>query len=127
MTPEERTECAAILRAIADLVEAGEATGDLDADVSFGLTRVPDQGAAARTIAQALPLKWSGVPSPSVHGDYYNLTAATAGAGSLNGVHITVHANAGAIATEAGTRTITEWQPRPEIAALLGENPEERP
>ena len=128
MTPGERTECAAILRAVADLVEAGGATGSMDASVTFWATHADDQAAAVRTIAQALPLRWSGKSSSSTSGtDWYDLTAATEGAGSLNGVHVRIHAKAEAVATEAGTRTVTEWAPAPGIAALLSDDPEERP
>ena len=128
MRPEERTECAAILRAVADLVEAGEATGDMDADLTFWAQHTPDQPAAVRTIVQALPLRWSGKSSPASSGpDWYDLKASTEGASSLHGIHVAIHAKADAVATEAGTRTITEWAPSPEIAALLGQDPEATP
>lgn len=125
MSPEERTGCAAILRAVADLVEAGEATGNLQAVLTFWVQCTPDQPAAMRTIAQALPLRWSGESSsPSSGGDWYALKASTEGAGSTRGIEVFIEANADAVATEAGTRTITEWAPSPEIAALLDQNPE---
>ena len=124
MTPGERTECASILRAVADLVEAGEVTGSLDADVRFWAQNAPDPLSAVRTIAQALPLRWSGASSTSGGVGWYDLTASTEGAGSLHGIKVQIYARAEAVATEAGTRTITEWQPRPEVAALLGQDPE---
>ena len=128
MTPEERTECAAILRAVADLVEAGEATGDLQGSLTFWVQHTADQPAAVRTVAQALPLRWSGKSSSHTSGpDWYDLSAKTEGAGGVHGIEVSIEAHADAVATEAGTRTITEWAPSPEIAALLGQDPEATP
>ena len=128
MTPEERTECASVLRAAADLVEAGEATGKLQADLTFWVQHTPDQPAAVRAVAQAIPLRWSGVASTTSGGvEWYDLTASTEGASSIHGIKVRIYASAEAVGRAVGTRTITEWEPNPEIAALLGQDPEERP
>lgn len=126
MTPEERAQCATVLRAVADLVEAGDATGDMDAKVTFWVTRTEDERAAIRTVVQGIPLKWDGASSPGSgrDRDWYDVTAGTDGAGHLNGVRLQIHAHADAVATEAGQRTVTIWQAAPEIAALFGDDPE---
>jgi hypothetical protein len=120
MSESSRAQFAAMLRAVADVVEHDETVRIPEASVTFWTSGAEDQAAALQMIAGAIPVQWSGEISRSGRRDWYDLTASTEGASSLSGLTVTVHAYASAVCAETGTRTVTEWAPLPAVAALTG-------
>jgi hypothetical protein len=112
-TADDRAAAAAAMRAVADVLENGTGEGvDLAARVDFWVRRAPDNAANGIAIATALPGPWVAV-TKHYSRDYLELRSRPAPS-----VEISVKIPAEDACTE-GERVVTEWAPRPEIAALV--------
>jgi hypothetical protein len=113
---ERRARLVAILRAVADLTEARPDLPAPRGSLSFFVaSKHPDVPAALRDIVTAIPGPWKSAISRSSSGEYewldFDLSPAS-------GIDVKVSASAKDACTESGTRTVTTWEPLPEIAAL---------
>ncbi len=123
---DRRAAAAAILRAVADLIEAREDIAEPSVSVHFILSAysTPDIPAAVTAIASALPCQWRARISPGSSGDWLDLSAATGKSGT-RGTDVQVSARAEEVCTASGTKTVTTWAPRPAITRLLSGRPVE--
>lgn len=115
---EDRAAFVAALRAIADLVESDESVErPTGVTVHFWARGEGDNAAQAAKIATTLPpASWKGAVHHWGTTDYLEMKAQYS-----PGLDVSIAAPVAAVATEAGTKTVTVWEPRPEIAALLSE------
>ena len=121
-TEEHRAQYAAVLRAIADAVEASETI-----PVPHGyLTMFPRSREDAAAFLRAIPLPWTAEPPGP--GEHHFTFQADLGEYTSNGIRLYVHAVPEDVATGGEPKPapvmVTEWEPVPEIAALLAEQPE---
>jgi hypothetical protein len=121
MNIEDRHQVAAVLRAVADLTEAGEDTPLSRADISYHV-HGDDAAATVTAIASALPCEWHASISRSGSHEWLDLQSDLGGHLAC-GVRVSISADAAGTCTQAGTRTVTVWEPQPAIAALLGGKP----
>lgn len=117
---DRRERSAAILRAMADLIEQHPEVKEphVRADWYFQGANPAD---AMRLAAGVYPEgTWTSGTSDSGEYAWLNLEAGTAASSvSGPGVHLKVGADARAACEEAGSRTVTIWKPSPEIADLI--------
>lgn len=119
-TEGQRAQYAAVLRAIADAVEASETI-----PVPHGyLTIFPHSQEDAAAFLRAIPLPWA--PQPPGPGEDHFTFQADLGNYISDGIRLYVHAvpEHVAIGGEPKPVTVTQWQLRPGIAALLTGQPE---
>lgn len=115
-----RTAAAAILRAVADLIEARPDTPLPGSDISF-YVRGDDAPATMAAIAAALPCEWRAEFSRG--GEYEWLYLRSGPASALRGTRVSISALAADACTAAGARTVTVWQPAAALAGLVGSEP----
>ena len=124
MTTPSRPAAAAILRAVADLIEARPDIPEPSIRVHyiFGAA-VADAAAVVADVAAALPsCQWRADLDGASSRDWLTLEAQT-GATALHGAEVTISAKAEALCVATGTKTVTTWEPQPVIAALAGPVP----
>lgn len=116
-----RQEAAAILRAVAGLLETRPDLPEPHATITIyltdpGLAGIP---AALAQITAALPGPWKATISRSASSAWLDLTRAAAGSTITAGTTVTVSTPAEQACAPAGTRTVTTWRPLPAVAALI--------
>lgn len=119
----DRAAVIAHLRAVADLMENDETIPvPSNQDITFWAGRAPgDPTANAVRIAFALAPAGGWKAEERHYGDsgFLELTAQIA-----PGWKVSIEVPIADAATEAGQKTVTIWEPKPEIAALLAPEPE---
>ena len=117
-TPDAtRADAAAILRAVADLIEARADIPVPGTDISF-YVRGDDVPATMAAIAAALPCQWRAEISRS--GEYEWLYLRSGPASVLRGTRVGISAPAADACTAAGAKTVTVWQPAAALASFVG-------
>jgi hypothetical protein len=117
-TPDAtRADTAAILRAVADLIETQPSIPVPAANVSFHV-RGDGTPATMAAIAAALPCQWQAEINRS--GGYEWLSINSGSIAVLHGAQVSVSAPAADACTAAGAKTVTVWQPAAALARLLG-------
>ncbi len=114
-----RASAAALLRAVADLIETRPDLPEPASRVSFYLPSREDTAATMAAIADALPCGWHahltrGSNRESLHLDSNNP------ADVLRGTRISITASASAVCVPTGAMTVTVWQPAPALTGLAG-------
>lgn len=109
-----RARAVAVLRAVADLIEARPDLPALKGSLTFYVhSKYPDVPAGLRDIVAAIPGQWNTATHDS--GDYswldFDLVSGC-------GLDVKVSARTEDACIPSGTRTVTTWEPLPEIAAL---------
>jgi hypothetical protein len=115
---ERRQQSAAILRAIADLIEQHPEVKEPRVSVDWYFQGA-DPAPAMRLATGVLPGPWTASQTSSGKSEWLNLDAGTAAGAGSPGVRLQVTANAAAVCEKAGTRTVTVWKPSPAIADLI--------
>ena len=111
-----RADAAAILRAVADLIQAREDIPVPGGDISFYL-HGEDAPAAMAAIAAALPCRWQAEIS---RGSSYEWLHLSSGPYSTRNMRVSVSAPAADACTAAGAKTVTVWQPAAALTGLVG-------
>ena len=117
-----RTAAAAMLRAVADLIESRPDIPEPGSDISF-YVHGDDAPATMAAIAAALPCTWRAEISRSGQYEWLYLRSATPLASVTRGTRVTISAPAADACTAAGAKTVTVWQPAAALAGLVGANP----
>lgn len=112
-----RADAAAILRAVAELIEARPDIPVPGTSISF-YVRGDDAPATMAAIAAALPCQWRAEISRSGEHDWLSLHSGPASV--LHGTRVDISAPAGDACTAAGAKTVTVWQPAAALASFLG-------
>jgi len=112
-----RADAAAILRAVADLIETRPETPVPGTDIRF-YVRGHDAPTVMAAIAASLPCQWRAEFSRS--GEYEWLYLRSGPDSSLRGTRVDISAPAADACTAAGAKTVTVWQPAAALAALVG-------
>jgi len=112
-----RADAAAILRAVADLIETREDIPVPGSDISF-YVRGDDAPAAMAAIAAALPCQWQAEISRG--GAYEWLYLRSGRPASVRGTQVSISAPAADACTAAGAKTVTVWQPADALTGFLG-------
>ena len=112
-----RTDAAAILRAVADLIETHPDIPLPGSDISF-FVRGDDAPATMAAIAAALPCQWRAGFSRG--GQYEWLDLSTGPDSALRGTRVRISAPAADACTAAGAKTVTVWQPAAALAGFVG-------
>ena len=118
----DRMAAAALLRAVADLIETRPDIPEPGSDISF-YVHGDDAPAAMAAIAAALPCTWRAETSRSGQYEWLSLRSAAPLASVTRGTRVTISAPAADACTAAGAKTVTVWQPAPALAALVGDGP----
>jgi hypothetical protein len=114
-----RTDAAAILRAVADLIETRPDIPVPGSDISFYL-RGEDTPATMAAIASALPCDWQASISRG-SGEWLNLRSGPLAV--IHGTCVRISAPAADACTPAGAKTVTVWQPADALTGFLGSEP----
>ena len=117
-----RTAAAAILRAVADLIETRPDLPEPGSSVSFYLYGQDAPGAMA-AIASALPCEWQASIRRSGEHEWLNLDSNAPVASVTRGARVHISAPAADACTASGARTVTVWQPAAALAGLVGPGP----
>ena len=117
-----RTAAAAMLRAVADLIESRPDIPEPGSDISF-YVHGDDAPAAMAAIAAALPGQWRAEISRSGEYEWLYLRSAAPLASVTRGTRVTISAPAADACTAAGAKTVTVWQPAAALAGLVGADP----
>ena len=117
-----RAETAAILRAVAGLIETRPDIPVPGSHISF-YVHGHDAPAVMAAVARALPCRWHASVSRGEH-EWLHLTSGPPAA--VSGTRVDIAAPAADACTRAGTRTVTVWQPAAALAGLAGELEEQR-
>ena len=117
-----RTAAAAILRAVADLIETRPDIPEPGSRISFYL-HGPDAPAAMAAIASALPCEWQASIRRSGEHEWLNLDSDAPVASVTRGARVSISAPAADACTAAGARTVTVWQPAAALTGLVGPEP----
>jgi hypothetical protein len=112
-----RADAAAILRAVADLIETRPDIPVPGTDISF-YVRGDDAPAVMAAIAAALPCQWQAEVSRG--GEYEWLCLRSGSASVLRGTRVTISAPAADTCTATGVKTVIVWQPAAALAGLVG-------
>ena len=115
-----RTDAAAILRAVADLIETRPDIPVPGSDISF-YVRGEDTPAAMAAIASALPCEWQASISRGSEYEWLNLGSGPPSV--IRGTCVRISAPADDACTPAGAKTVTVWQPAGALTGLLGNEP----
>ena len=116
---DRRATAAAILRAVADLIETRPDLPEPGSDISFYL-HGEDAAAAMAAIAAALPCGWQAEISHGPSYDWLRLTSTNPQHGYTRSTRVTISAPAPDVCVPAGAKTVTVWQPAPALAGLAG-------
>jgi hypothetical protein len=114
----------AILRAVADLL-------DTRTDIPPPFCRIDfyvhgeNAPAIMAAIAAALPCPWQASISHGSQYQWMNLHGGTPGASASRGTRVEISAPAADVCDQAGTKTVTVWQPGEDLTTLLGAIPVE--
>ena len=122
MTTTDRTAAAAMLRAVADLIEARPDIPEPGSDISF-YVHGDDAPAAMAAIAAAMPCTWRAEISRSGQHEWLYLRSDCPSASVTRGTRVTISAPAADACTAAGAKTVTVWQPAAALAGLAGTGP----
>lgn len=116
---ERRRQSAAILRAVADLIERHPEVKEPRVRVDWYFQG--EHPHATMTLAAGVfPAgPWTASTRESGEYSWLNLEAGNADGVSMPGVRLCVTADARHACEESGTRTVTVWKPSPAIAALI--------
>ena len=114
-----RTNAAAILRAVADLIETRPDIPVPGASIDFYLTG-EDAPATMAAIAAALPCQWRASVNRSGGYEWLNLHSEGLAASVSRGARVAISAPTRDTCVPAGARTVTVWQPAAALAELLG-------
>lgn len=112
-----RADAAAILRAVADLVETRPDIPEPGCDIGFYI-RGEDAAAIMAAIAAALPCEWRAELTRGSGHEWLDLRHGAVSA--LCGTRVCISAPAADACTPAGARTVTVWQPAAALAAFAG-------
>jgi len=112
-----RADAAAILRAVADLIETRPDIPVPGSDISF-YVRGADAPATMAAIAAALPCQWQAEISRGGEYEWLNLRSGPAAA--LRGTRVSISAPAADACTAAGAKTVTVWEPAAALTGFLG-------
>jgi hypothetical protein len=118
-TDTARADAAAILRAVADLIEAHPGIPVPGARIDFYLTG-EDAPATMAAIAAALPCQWQASVSRSGGYEWLNLNSDGLSASVSRGARVSISAPTKDTCIPAGAKTVTVWQPAAALAGLLG-------
>ncbi len=121
-TTGHRATAAAILRAVADLIETRPDIPEPTSRVSFYLYG-QDAPAAMAAIAAALPCQWQASIRRSGEHEWLNLDSNAPAASVTRGAQVYISAPVADACTASGARTVTVWQPAPALAGLVGPGP----
>ena len=116
-TDPARTDAAAILRAVADLIETCPDIPLPGSDISF-YVRGDDAPGAMAAIAAALPCQWQASISRGSEYEWLNLRSGPSS--MLRGTCVRISAPAADACTAAGVKTVTVWQPAAALTGFLG-------
>lgn len=121
--PAARTDAAAILRALADLIDSRPNLPLPGTGISFHL-RGEDAAATMAAIATALPCEWRASISSSGTYEWLYLTSGPDYVG-LSGTQVRICAQTKDVCAPAGTETctVTLWRPAEALTALVGTEP----
>jgi hypothetical protein len=123
MTAEtDRMAAAAMLRAVADLIESRPDIPEPGSDISFYVHGAGTPATMA-AIAAALPCQWRAEIRRSGQYEWLYLRSAAPVASVTRGTQVTISAPAADACTAAGAKTVTVWQPAPALAGLAGAGP----
>ena len=111
-----RADAAAILRAVADLIQTREDIPVPGGDISFYL-HGEDAPAIIAAVAAAVPCQWQAEISRSGEYEWLHLRS---GPYSTRTMRVSISAPAADTCTAAGAKTVTVWQPAPALAGFLG-------
>lgn len=103
-----RADAAAVLRAVADLIETNPDIPLPGNDISF-FVRGDDALATMTAIADALPCQWQADISRGTGYEWLNLSSGPYP--GLHGMRVSISAPAADVCTAAGAKTVTVWQP----------------
>jgi len=117
-----RTAAAAILRAVADLIETRPDIPEPRSRISFYLYG-EDAPAGMAAIAAALPCQWRASIRRSGENEWLNLDSAAPAASVTRGAEVHIAAPAADTCIASGARTVTVWQPAAPLAGLAGSEP----
>ena len=117
-----RTAAAAILRAVADLIENRPDIPEPGAHISFYLYG-QDAPATMAAIASALPCGWQASISRSGEHEWLSLHSDGPAASVTRGARVTISAPAADTCIQAGAKTVTVWQPAAALTGVLGSEP----
>jgi hypothetical protein len=117
-----RTAAAALLRAVADLIETRPDIPEPGSSVSFYLYG-PDAPAAMAAIAAALPCHWQASIRRSGEHEWLNLDSNTPVTSVTRGARVHISAPAADACAPSGARTVTVWQPADALTGFLGCEP----
>jgi hypothetical protein len=112
-----RADAAAILRAVADLIEAREDIPVPGTDIRF-YVRGDDAPAVMTAIAAALPCRWRAEVSRGGEHEWLYLRSGPEWA--LRGTRVDISAPAADVCTAAGAKTVTVWQPAAALTGFVG-------
>lgn len=113
-----RVTAAAILRAVADLIEARPDIQLPGSDIDF-YVRGDDAPAVMAAIASALPCdQWQASVSHSGEHEWLDLSSGRASA--LQGTRVRISAPTSDACAATGTKTVTVWRPAGALTGLLG-------
>lgn len=118
MNAADRSQVAAVMRAVADLIEQDETVPVPETKIGFSVYGLSDGGPGiVRDIMAGLQGGWKSREIHDRGATYYDLTRKT------GGVEIQIWTTAEVVGAQQGTRTVEvpAWQVSPEIAALLDE------
>ncbi len=118
-TDDTRTAAAAILRAVADLIESRLDIPEPGTDISF-YVHGDDAPATMAAIAAALPGQWRAEISRSGQYEWLYLRSDAPLASVTRGTRVTISAPAADACTAAGAKTVTVWQPAAALTGFLG-------
>ena len=124
MTTEgnNRTAAAAMLRAVADLIEVRPDIALPGTDISFHV-HGEDVPATMAAIAAALPGTWQAEIHRSGGYEWLYLRSDCPSASVTKGTRVTISADAADACTAAGAKTVTVWQPAAALTGFLGPDP----
>jgi hypothetical protein len=112
-----RANTAAILRAVADLIETRKDIPVPGTDISF-YVRGDDTPGIMAAIAAALPCQWQAEISRGAEYEWLNLRSNPASV--LHGTRVNISAPVADACTAAGAKTVTVWQLADALAGFLG-------
>ena len=121
-TDATRTAATAILRAVADLIEARPDIPVPGASIDFYL-HGEDAPATMAAIAAALPCQWRASVNRSGGYEWLNLRSEGLSASVSRGARVSIGAPAADTCVPAGAKTVTVWQPAAALTGFLGSEP----
>ena len=117
-----RTAAAAILRAVADLIETRPDIPEPGTRIDFYL-HGPDAPATMAAIASALPCDWQASISRSGEHEWLDLRSDAPVASVTRGTRVSLSAPTRDVCVPSGARTVTVWQPADALTGLVGPGP----